>query len=313
MKVQSKSAVLFVVAAVVIVIAIAVVSVNLGYNHLAQAVHWGGEWDPAPLFWAAQQKEGGMVEPLPESYLPLLLPVRAGEYVYVGGNQPWRGLRIEIEVPNARQADLVSEYWDGRQWRRGGLDGTQRNWTTLSRSGDVSVGGSNWSPMTLPIKGATPISAYWVRFSVTADLDQATAGAAQVIHNAPVLLSSDWELLSHRRSACENRPGLSMIRITVLDKDGLPLKGVKVGFDTEPARGIAYDHPDIWGLTDENGYLEWNHFGVPTQYRLWAGGVLTVVNIRTDLGNEYCGTGLGSWRPVNLPGIYSWDILLQQR
>ena len=104
-----------------------------------------------------------------------------------------------------------------------------------------------------------------------------------------------------------------MIRITVLDKDGLPLKGVKVGFDTEPSYGIAWDHPNIWGLTDENGYIEWNHFGVPTQYRLWIEGMLTVQNIRTDFENEYCGSGLGSWRPVNLPGRFSWDFELRKR
>ena len=40
-----------------------------------------------------------------------------------------------------------------------------------------------------------------------------------------------------------------------------------VGFDTEPDYGIAYDHPAVWGLTDKDGYLTWNTFGIPNGVR----------------------------------------------
>jgi len=118
-------------------------------------------------------------------------------------------------------------------------------------------------------------------------------------------------------SACDNRPGLKKIYVTVLDVFGEPLSGVKVRFDTEPSKGIAYDHPDIYGMTDENGYLEWDHMGIPTRYRLWMGDetIPLVENIRTDLGNEYCRPGGISdymgWRPVNRPGIYSYRFTIQ--
>jgi len=76
--------------------------------------------------------------------------------------------------------------------------------------------------------------------------------------------------------------------------------------------GIAYDHPNVFGLTNENGYLEWDHLGVPTRYLLWMEDdeIPLIENIRTDLGNEYCRAEgmIGGWRPVNRPGIYSYRI-----
>jgi len=123
---------------------------------------------------------------------------------------------------------------------------------------------------------------------------------------------------TERVSACDNRPGLKMIYIKVLDERGEPLQGVKVRFDVEPSQGIAYDHPNVWGVTDENGYLEWDHIGKPTRYLLWMDddGTPLVENIRTDLGNEYCcpgGSSSCSWRPVNRPGIYSYRIEIQRK
>jgi len=128
-----------------------------------------------------------------------------------------------------------------------------------------------------------------------------------------------WKVnTSVRVSACDNRPGMKKIYLTVLDEHGDPLQGVKVRFDTEGSQGIAYDHMDIWGVTNENGYLEWDHLGVPTRYLLWMENdeIPLVENIRTDLGYEYCcppGTLFGGWRPVNRPGIYSYQIEIQRK
>jgi len=75
-----------------------------------------------------------------------------------------------------------------------------------------------------------------------------------------------------RVSACDNRPGLTEIYVTVTDGNGGPLQRVRVRFDVEGPQGIAYDHMDVWGVTDENGYLVWDHLGVPTRYMLWMEG-----------------------------------------
>jgi len=134
---------------------------------------------------------------------------------------------------------------------------------------------------------------------------------------AEVNPNTTWDVNTvERLSACDNRPGLKKIYVTVVDEIGEPLRGVKVGFDTEPSEGIAYDHMNVWGLTNENGYLVWDHLGIATRYRLWMedDAEPLVVNIRTDFGNEYCYIGgfPTSWRPVNRPGIYSYRIEVQR-
>lgn len=131
--------------------------------------------------------------------------------------------------------------------------------------------------------------------------------------------NSAWKVnIKERVSACDNRPGLKKIYVTVLGDKGDPLRGVKVRFETEPSEGIAYDHRDIWGLTDENGYIEWNHLGIPTRYVLFMEDdeAPLIWNIRTDLGNEYCSQRAGylpSYIPVNRPGIYSYRIEVQRK
>ncbi len=128
-----------------------------------------------------------------------------------------------------------------------------------------------------------------------------------------------WKVNAKTRlSACDNRPGLKKLYITVLDDRGEPMSGIKIRFDVESSQGTAYDHPDVWGLTNEQGYLEWDHFGVPTRYMFWMENDETplVENIRTDLGYEYCrpaGTTVGGWRPVNKPGVYSYRIEVQMK
>ena len=129
-----------------------------------------------------------------------------------------------------------------------------------------------------------------------------------------------WKVNTRDRvTACDNRPGLKKIYVTILDEKGDPLRGAKVRFETEPSEGMAYDHKNIWGLTDENGYLEWNHLGVPTRYVLYMENEPTplVENIRTDLGNEYCKPPGSAWWagnvPVNRPGIYSYRIVVQMK
>ena len=127
-----------------------------------------------------------------------------------------------------------------------------------------------------------------------------------------------WKVNAAARvSACDNRPGLKKIYVTVLDQDDQPLPDVKVRFDTEGSQGVAYDHMDIWGVTNESGYLEWDHLGVPTRYMLLMENDQTplIQNIRTDLGYEYCtppGSFFPGWRPVNRPGIYSYQVVIKR-
>ena len=132
-----------------------------------------------------------------------------------------------------------------------------------------------------------------------------------------------WKVnVAEALSPCDNRPGLKKIYVTVLDENGVGLGGIKVRFDVEPSRGIAYDHPNIWGPTDENGYLEWNHLGIPTRYMLWMENDEDplIVNIRADLGYGYCNPSswppvgwIRGWIPINRPGVYSYRIVIQRK
>lgn len=137
----------------------------------------------------------------------------------------------------------------------------------------------------------------------------------------PVVISNDhWAVTKAERvSACDNRPGLKKMYVHVVDAQGKPLPGVKVRFDTEPSEGIVYDHPNFWGKTDKNGYVEWNSLGVATRYLLWMEDdkIPLIENIRVDLGNEYCNPGSrfspSGWIPINKPGVYSYRFIIQAR
>jgi len=273
------------------------------------AQYWQGEWDQSPEFYSLWQPEDGGIQSLPNEYLGLPLPRVKGEFTYIGSNLPWRGLDVHIDNPNTVPADLISEYWNGRQWQKANHDRTHYNYATLNRSGKISCcpGGGVWRELVI---GLT--TAYWMRFSVTDDLSPDLQGWTDVIHNTPILISPHWTMKKHRLSACDNRSGRKIVYVKVLDEEGKGLYDVEVGFDTEPSHGIVYDHPDFWGPTDENGYIEWNHLGIPTVYDMYVDGEPVVTNIRTDFGNEYCGTGIGSWRPVNRPGIYSYWFELRR-
>ena len=271
-----------------------------------------GGWDSPPEFWSAYLSNGEMSQ-IPEEYWGLPFPRHTSEYTFIGGSEPWRGFDVNIEIPNVYFSKLVCEHWSNGAWRYLGVfDKTE----SLKKSGTVTWNPrSDWTPTGLET-GEGEVTAYWVRFSITKDLSEVT-GWAEVIHNSPLLKSDKWDFRHTRVSACDNRPGLKKIYVTVLDENDKPLPCVKVGFGTELSYGIAYDHMNIWGLTDENGYLEWDHLGVPTVYQLLIEDELVITNIRTDLGNEYCRPPGSSWWssnvPVNRPGIYSYRLEIQKK
>ena len=125
-----------------------------------------------------------------------------------------------------------------------------------------------------------------------------------------------------RLSACANRPGLKKLYIRVVDDRGEGLSGVKVRFGWESGKGTAYDQPNVFGLTNDQGFIEWNHFGVPTRYSFTMENDEDplVENIRTDLRPEYCNpsawppTGwVRGWIPINRNGIFSYRFVVQQK
>jgi len=85
---------------------------------------------------------------------------------------------------------------------------------------------------------------------------------------------------------------------------------------------MAYDQPNVWGVTNKNGYIEWDSFGVPTRYSFYMENDTEplVENIRVDLPNEYCNPSpwpptswVGGWIPVNRPGKYSYRFIVARK
>ena len=121
-----------------------------------------------------------------------------------------------------------------------------------------------------------------------------------------------------RLDPCENRPGLKVMRVLVKDEEGDPMPGIKVRFDVAPSQGIAYDHQNVWGITDEKGYLEWNHLGIPALYNMWLEDDVwpLVQGISTRIGFGYCrpsGSTLGGWRATNRPGVASFWVRISRK
>lgn len=123
----------------------------------------------------------------------------------------------------------------------------------------------------------------------------------------------------HRLTADQNgpSPGQAKVWLRVVDAVGCGVRGLKVHFTTEPSEGIAYEHINAWGTTDEKGRLGFSLKTIATRWIMTCSDgdrvLLVVGNIRTDLGNEYRrgGVGRGNWRPCCTPGRYSFWVDLR--
>ena len=280
-----------------------------------------GAWQmtgEAFIHWLYQDEDGVITdfsEAVSAGEPVFLLPRRRGHCLYIVCEQPVvRGFFYQVEIANNKPCSLQGDYWSERGWKQlGFFDKTRpRNQGTGQQDGRIHWGIPNDSA----IATVAGRSGYAVRFSPTCELSPAACGRVTPLTTVPKVNSNPrWTASIERLSACDNRPGLKNIYTRVLDESGKPLEDVKIRFGWESGKGMAYDHPDIWGVTEGAGYLEWTHFGTPSVYALYMENDETplIENIRTDLGNEYCGSGLGSWIPVNRPGIYSYRIEVQRK
>ena len=123
--------------------------------------------------------------------------------------------------------------------------------------------------------------------------------------------STDWVVTrAWRRTACEN--GIRDSRIWVKAPPD-----TFVDIDYEYGKGQAFDHPNIYGKTNERGNLWWaNDKRTPGRMSVEVDGELLVENLRFDLGNEYCKTSrwpmIGN-RANNRSGQYVYDITVERK
>ena len=121
----------------------------------------------------------------------------------------------------------------------------------------------------------------------------------------------------HRATAEERRVrGSPRFEIYTLGLDGEDIAGVHIDFVPDYARGIAFDHADIWGVTIKERGLKGLYFQPPEKPMVWnifVEGCLVLSNVRFDLGNEYMPARFKANRPVNTPGNYVYRIKFEMK
>ena len=143
--------------------------------------------------------------------------------------------------------------------------------------------------------------ARWIREGLAAEdwpLDE-----LPIVHD-----SERWLVrVLHRRTACENTIQDSKIWVKAPP-------GTVVRIEYEYGKGQAFDHPNILGTVDDQGYLWWyNAARTPGRMSVEVDGEPLVERVRFDLSNEYCGVGLGRWNAKNRPGQYVYDLEFEER
>ncbi len=113
------------------------------------------------------------------------------DYIYVASDQLFRGVAIDMDGANvnAEPSTLTAEYWNGRTWANVAItDGTNTGTgalaATLSQDGDITI--ANLPFDWVPVEASTDLGfappatlaggkLYWLRFSIDADITDATA------------------------------------------------------------------------------------------------------------------------------------------
>jgi hypothetical protein len=107
-----------------------------------------------------------------------------GDYIYVASSSVFGGASLDIGAANANASILSGEYWNGRKWVAVSItDGTASGGATLAQDGDVKLGAIpfDWVPVSasadlgfVPPVSLNTQKLYWLRFSVSAALSDAT-------------------------------------------------------------------------------------------------------------------------------------------
>jgi len=124
-----------------------------------------------------------------EATLDALDTAGNGDYFYLGYSAVWYGARITLTSPNTNAATLTMQYWNGSAWTtlvaatHTPYDGTAKAGATLAQSGELSwrAAPADWATTTI-----NTLSAFWVRFSVSAALDaKVRVSEVRILTSAP--------------------------------------------------------------------------------------------------------------------------------
>ena len=236
----------------------------------------------------------------------------------VYSNAPFSDFSVWWEEWDAlADGKLYVEFWRNNRWeklKRGFTMGRVPAGPPEECGYQMGWGCYQWRDddlKTIPGYGAL---GYALRFKASADLPE------QAVHTTIRSCMPEWEThpdyavawVEHV-DACDNLGGFGwsgkMLQVWVKDVRGRPVQGAEVRFGTEQSYGVAYDRPDVGGLSSRFGVVEWNSYGVATRYWVCVED-FCVRNVRVDLSYEYCMKGgrITSYRPPNRPGWHSWKM-----
>lgn len=92
-----------------------------------------------------------------------------GDWVVIGGPQPFSGVAIDVVLTNSNAVAATLEYWNGSAWTAlsNVVDGTMPSATTFVQDGQITWAiPTDWAQSTI-----NGITAYWVRYSVAGAMD----------------------------------------------------------------------------------------------------------------------------------------------
>lgn len=95
------------------------------------------------------------------------------DWFVIGGPAPFSGVALDMDAANvnANASTITAQYWDGDEWQTlsSVTDGTASAGATLAQDGQISWAmPTDWAASTL-----NSIEAYWIRFTVSAQLSAA--------------------------------------------------------------------------------------------------------------------------------------------
>lgn len=102
--------------------------------------------------------------------------VATEDYLYVGDLSPFSALNVAMATPNATSSVLTVEYWNGTAWTAvtNMVDGTDNGGATLGQTGQVTfTEPSAWRRRYYGAQ-AKKMQIFWVRLSVSVNLDAGT-------------------------------------------------------------------------------------------------------------------------------------------
>lgn len=155
-----------------------------------------------------------------------------------------------------------------------------------------------------------------------------SAKAREVVPEEPVINDnhpSYTVLAMEKREPCDNRKGFGwsgrVFEIWATDVNGDPVEDQEVRFIPATAKGIVFDHPNLRGVTNEDGYVKYDHPQKVTYWTLLVDGVWLVDKLWVNREPTYCNPapwppprrGPYNWRPVELPGDGSYTIVIRRK